>query len=104
MLKLNSDQALILKMIISGHTDDIKNFYSFENLVRDEFIAYTGAGFAYVTDAGLAALEEYEMTIHEKAVQEESVKIAKKSYRVSIFALIVSLTAIIVSVIISVYC
>lgn len=101
---ISSDEYQVLRMVQDEKYDDIKNFDSFENLCKKGFIAFTGQRVAYVTDAGLAALEEYERAVRTELAQTEAGKIAKRANVWSGLSFVVSVLALIAAVLIGIYC
>lgn len=94
----------VLRMVQDKKSDQIKNFDSFETLCKKSFIAFTGQKIAYVTDAGLSAVEEYERALRTEAAQTEAGKIAKRANLWSGLSFVVSVLALIAAVIIGIYC
>lgn len=87
---ISTTQYEILCLIKNEQTDEILNHHVLSELVKEKMIEYTGAGIATLSSKGESAIEEFENALFQK-------KRGKYSLRISIFSLLFSGIAIIIS-------
>lgn len=94
---LSSKGAEILEMIENNRTDEILDMDTFGFLESKNFIAFDGRRCAYVTPAGVEALEDYRN-------YAKSIKTASTANKLSISALVISFAFSIASLFVSIFC